>query len=322
MAVQALQNQFAPEAVDPKDNFQIPSKRGLLSAAEIEALLRPDVPEPQTLPAEQPVPCEAYQLAESADADDDVQLKEDADHLASRLTLALRSACRVDAATRVTRAVQVPLSELADCHVNAFILILFGNAAGMQVAALTLDEKVAIRIIDQACGGDATVSVSRALTHLDVAILSEILTPIAAMLDPSFTVTCVEMETSAAFALLPPGKAMLAEMICEVGGQPGKAAYARLVDPPRPSIESHKAVTDGGHFQTIVTARLASLTVPISRLNDLKPGAFLLLGVPTDQPIELLAGDHRADVVAEGRIGRKGYKVAIKVTNRIGVKTS
>ena len=71
-------------------------------------------------------------------------------------------------------------------------------------------------------------------------------------------------------------------------------------------------------LMTDLTARIASLNVPVSQLSDLKAGSILLLGLPTDQPVELLSGGHKGEVVAEGDIGRRGNKVAVRITRRKG----
>jgi flagellar motor switch/type III secretory pathway protein FliN len=67
----------------------------------------------------------------------------------------------------------------------------------------------------------------------------------------------------------------------------------------------------------LLTARVASLSVPLSRLTDLTAGSTLLLGVPADQPVELLSGGRDGPVVAEAQIGRKGNKMALRISRRV-----
>ncbi|MEO1554335.1 MAG: FliM/FliN family flagellar motor C-terminal domain-containing protein, partial [Pseudomonadota bacterium] len=67
----------------------------------------------------------------------------------------------------------------------------------------------------------------------------------------------------------------------------------------------------------ILTARLASLTVPLSRLTELKAGSTLLLGLPADQPVELLSGGRDGKPVFEGAMGRKSNQMAVKLTKRL-----
>ena len=44
--------------------------------------------------------------------------------------------------------------------------------------------------------------------------------------------------------------------------------------------------------------------------------AALLLGLPADQPVELLTGGRDGAVVAEGEIGRKGNRMAVRINRR------
>lgn len=316
MALQSVQNRFMPEPADTDQEFQIPSKRGLLTPEEIEALLRPDLPEPEvpSPSVQETVPFPVQEQSETSKSDLANPLVEDAARLAARLTLALRSACQIDASTRIAGAVTAPLTDLVAQHNGELVLVLFCDEADQQVAGLTLDGVLAAQLIDQVCGGGGLQGTPRKLTRLDQNILEAVLKPLAPMLDPSFSIGCVEVNKTAAEALLPPDQAVLADMLCEIGGSRGKAVFAVLTDPIGPDKSSERAQHEAGHFKTIVTARLASLKVPVARLSDLKPGSVLLLGVPADQPVELLSGDHKGQVVAEGSIGRKGTKIAVKVT--------
>ncbi len=73
---------------------------------------------------------------------------------------------------------------------------------------------------------------------------------------------------------------------------------------------------DGGALSATLTVRVASLAVPLSKLSGLKPGATLLLGVPADQPIELISGGDGGIKVAEAEIGRRGGRIALRITRR------
>ncbi|MEO1190061.1 MAG: FliM/FliN family flagellar motor switch protein, partial [Pseudomonadota bacterium] len=76
-------------------------------------------------------------------------------------------------------------------------------------------------------------------------------------------------------------------------------------------------IANAAPVTAIATARLASLSVPLSRVTALKAGSTLLLGLPPDQPVELLSGGRQGTPAYEGRMGRKGDKVAIKVTKKL-----
>ena len=157
----------------------------------------------------------------------------------------------------------------------------------------------------------------RALTKLDVKILEEVLAPLAPVLDPAFSIAGVELNRSAAHALLPPGKAILAELSCSVMGIGGKASFARLSTSMIDEDAASSAPPAASHLITQLTARIARLNVSVSNLSDLKAGSVLLLGLPTDQPVELLSGGHDGHVIAEGDVGRRGNKMAIRVTRKI-----
>jgi len=297
------------------DNFRVPTGRGVLSAEEIEALLRPDIPEDAFEPPKQVV---LHGMAELENQPAFDALEDDAAALAARMTLSLRRACLVPAIVTVKKASQAPLSHLVSQYDGEPVLVLFSDQGGAQVAGLTLDRAVAVMIIDRACGGSANLPPAmsqRTLSTLDKSILEEVLRPLAKALDPAFSVACIEANRTAAHALLPPGKAILAELSCQIDGVIGKAAFARLA-----SETAHTARIDGdiamGKMMTSLTARIASLNVPISRLSDLKAGSVLLLGLPTDQPVELLSGGHQGEVIAEGDVGRKGNRIAVRITKR------
>lgn len=297
------------------DNFRVPTGRGVLSAAEIEALLRPDIPADAF---EEPKTVSPHALNQLENNPATHALEDDAAALAARMTLSLRRACQVEAALTVKGASHAPLSHLVSQYSGDPVLILFSDRSGMQVAGLTLDRLLALTIIDHACGGGAHISggaSGRKLSTLDKSILEEVLRPLASALDPDFSIAFIEANRSAAHALLPPGKAMLAELSCRISGIEGKAAFARL----NAAATLTLTCPEQGNLRcvmTSLTARIASLNVPVSRLADLKAGSILLLGLPTDQPVELLSGGHQGQVVAEGDVGRKGNRIAIRITKR------
>ncbi|MEM9225982.1 MAG: FliM/FliN family flagellar motor C-terminal domain-containing protein, partial [Pseudomonadota bacterium] len=63
----------------------------------------------------------------------------------------------------------------------------------------------------------------------------------------------------------------------------------------------------------VLTARIARLSVPLSRLTNLKAGSTLLLGLPADQPVEVLSGGRDGPVAFEGEVGRKGNRMAVRI---------
>ncbi len=306
-----------PEGIKSGDNFKVPTGRGVLSAAEIEALLRPDIPEDAF---EEPKSVEPLVPAQLEAGPQLNKLLEDAGALASRLTLCLRKTCQLETVLRVETARHAPLSHLVSQHKGDPVLIMFADASGMLRAGLMLDHNIATLIVERAYGGTSAqplLSGPHKLSRLDIKILEEVLQPLAAVLDPSFKIAGIETDRSAAHALLPPGKAMLAELNCVMAGTQGRASFARMTPTPV-KTEISEPEKSMSRLMTDLTARIASLNVPVSQLSDLKAGSILLLGLPTDQPVELLSGGHKGEVVAEGDIGRRGNKVAVRITRRKG----
>ena len=316
-----LKPKFGDQLTPPDlegDNFSVPTGRGVLTAAEIAALLRPDIAEDEF---EDPKEVSSHELDVFDDTSTNSQtdLIDDAATLAARMTLSLRRACQVSAIVSVKGARHAPLSYLVSQYQGEPVLILLSDQSGMQVAGLTLDRHLVMAIIDRACGGGhrtRPTAIVHDLTALDEMILEDVLRPLARTLDPGFTIACIEFNRTAAHALLPPGKAMLAELSCQIDGVVGKAAFARLTQQPVLEGETTHGTASSAALETSLTARIASLNVPVSRLSNLKAGSMLLLGLPTDQPVELLSGGHQGKVVAEGDVGRKGNRVAVRITKR------
>ncbi|MEO1643287.1 MAG: FliM/FliN family flagellar motor C-terminal domain-containing protein, partial [Pseudomonadota bacterium] len=96
---------------------------------------------------------------------------------------------------------------------------------------------------------------------------------------------------------------------------PGLATSLRVIKRHIPSIPVAPVIEqDRLPVTALLTARLARLSVPLSRITSLKAGSTLLLGLPPDQPVEVLSGDRDGPVVMEGSVGRRGNKIAVKVT--------
>ena len=99
---------------------------------------------------------------------------------------------------------------------------------------------------------------------------------------------------------------------------PGLHSELAVIQSSLPIAETSQetAHTSSVPVTAVLTARLANLTVPLSRITELKAGATLLLGLPADQPVELMSGGLDGQPVFEGRMGRKSNKVAVKITKR------
>ncbi|MEL7130375.1 MAG: FliM/FliN family flagellar motor switch protein [Pseudomonadota bacterium] len=295
------------------DNFTVPTARGVLTAAEIEMLLRPDDLE-RSAPAPSAVsdkPIEPFD-AGSADGED----LADAKALTARLTLGLRTACQIDGFFEASGVATGPFDRLAMGIAPAPVTVLFQDSDGNLVAGLALAEGLAKALIDVACGGipvsTARPERPRSFSSLDRLLIERVLQPLAAFVDPAYSIACIETDLIAAQAMMPPNATKIAELQADVNGVGGKAAFARIdsdtAEVPAPAEKKEQTIA------AILTARIASLQVPVSRLANLKAGSTLLLGLPTDQPVELLSGGRSGPLAATGDVGRQGNKIAVRLT--------
>lgn len=306
----------APKSVVYDGVRPLPSKRGMLSQAEIEALLRPDLSDLEA--SDKPSP----KVVELPTADTktrsapvaDFQLEDD-EAIASALTLALRRDCALEAgATVKTAAFGRARDALAQTGAG-WASLFFSDDQERIVAVLALDPVTCAAIISIACGAPRSAGrpETQALTYLDAALLEGLLKPVARAIGEGLTLARVETEAEFASALAPPGQVRTTTLTLATPHGAGAAMLCRTSDArpagPRPDA-SPPSVT------ALLTARIASLSVPVSRLADLKPGATLLLGLPADQPVELLSGGREGRLAAEGQIGRKGGRIAIRL-NRV-----
>ena len=289
------------------ENFRVPTARGVLSAAEIAALLRPDIPEDAFNPPETVAPRPIFDFEVGGEG---TLLTGDAQTLAAEMTLALRKHCGIDAVLALRTASHSPMSQIVSLHAQSAVLILFRDRVGLQNAGLTLDAGLASALVSVACGGAPVAETNRPLSALDGRILEHMLAPLAEAIDPSFQIVGVETDRSAAFAMLPPGKAMLADLSCQLGPVAGRMIFARIQEKQPTSDPQVPAPA----ISATVTARIASISVPISKLSGLMPGSVLRLGLPKDQPVELLSGGRDGPVIAEGEIGRKGNHMALRIS--------
>ena len=304
-----------PPKLDPER--PLPTARGVLSAAEIEALLRPDLPEPA--PVSETVNKDVPDFAETSRED-----RERAERLMARLSLCLRRESELPLALSVNgMSRQAWRRGLPDPGTGAAFLV-FGDNEGNVEAVVCIAGALAAGLVDAACGAEpelVSAARPRGLTEIDVRLLSRLFEPVARLL-PGGELLCVETRRAFALALMPPGEAHVIDLGAEVDGLSG-AAHVLLGDWPTPPQAGIKAPLAGEQvprgpdgLMALLTARIASLSVPVSRLSDLKPGDTLLLGVPADEPVQLLSGGRDGALVAEGEVGRKGLRMAVRVRQR------
>ena len=329
------------EASEPKAAFT--TSRGRLSAAEIEALLRPDLsdmgPEPgKTADAPQSITPREITTFETDNKQAKTAQPQDmreARRLAARLSLALRRDCGLKAAATPTLSCKTSFSEALGTPGKGSAIACYAGPDGEIAAMLVLSPPLTDTLIDTACGGQAAPGgrpTKRALTPMDAALLEGLVRPLGSAIAGGLTFARVETDPDFAAALAPPVEALVIALDVRVGGQvlPAvlilsdddlfetaqavEAPASLLADIQRPG--QIQPISGAAAVTAVLTARIASLSVPLSQLSDLKAGSTLLLGVPADQPVELLSGGREGVTAAEGRIGRKGGKMAVRITRK------
>lgn len=296
------------------------SSRAKLSKAEIEALLRPDLPENlDEEPAEQSTEREYIDFdTPPAGQPNDADMT-DARAIAAAISLGFRQDCRLPAAARVTGIQSADFSEVFAGSTQGSACLFFKNDSRQIVCALSLSATLTTSLIDMACGGEGEVGglSGRALTTIDGEMLSSLLSPIAPSLGIGYALARTEIDARFASAMTPPGMAEIIDLSVTLSGVEAPARLAILHEASAPAQSTPAQGLPSADFAiAMLTARIASLSVPVSSLSNLKPGAMLKLGIPADQPVELLSGGRDGVVAAEGEIGRKGNAIAVRVTRR------
>ena len=289
----------------------LPNVRSVLSADEIEALLRPDLSD-MDAPAP-PASVERKPLPALTTPDRDMEVVR---RLTAGLSLALRRDCDLDAVVRPLGVRRAPFAEAAETFGQSAALC-FANGEGAVVAMLALDNAAAGRLVELACGGRADLSrtSARPLTPMGADIVQSVLAPAATVFGIGASLVRVESRAEYAMALAPSGEARIVDLIFTLANTESRAT---LIVSDAIGATGKPAATDHADVTAVLTARLASLSVPASRLSRLKPGETLLLGLPPDQPVSLLSGGRDGKLAAEGDIGRKGAQMAVRVTRKVG----
>ena len=97
--------------------------------------------------------------------------------------------------------------------------------------------------------------------------------------------------------------------------QEGKFFYGRRGGPTHWALaEALTELEPGAAGTYLFPSGVAAISCAL--LAVLKPGDTLLLGLPADEPIQLLSGGRMGHVAAEGELGRKGNRMAVRVTKR------
>ena len=317
----AWQMDAGPDAADAEneEDYVFPTPRGVLSAAEIEALLRPNTQQPalETPQNVVPKPSPSFDApAEPVPAQIDDQDRV----LGARLSRALGEGTGLKAGVIAAQSATLLSADLAGLlNGKSAAVACIGPKDGDIRALICLPAALADAIIAKACGARGStgrIGDGWTLSAIDCALLEQLLVPFGPVLGPDMVLQSIETDVPYVSGLLPAHEVSVSEFSIEAPGLHSDLAVIRaddLFDRETPS----PVVPESAPITAIATARLARLSVPLSRVTALKAGSTLLLGLPADQPVELLSGDRDGTPAYEGRMGRKGDKVAVKITKRL-----
>ena len=310
-----------PAALDPERPF--PTGRGVLTADEIEALLRPDLPEPPRAPVTRP-----RDVPDLTPVDEPRLSQEMAERLTARMGLTVHQATGLGLAFDVLETRQTAMRVALPVPETGAAYACFASADGDVAAVLCLSAFAASTLVDASCGASAATLKSvrpRLLTEIDTALLGRALAPLASLL-PGTTLQCLESRAAFTLSILPPGEGIVLDLSLRLDTVSACASLVladhmaeQLVGRLGPSKADPATPISGerrGELTALLTARIASLSVPVSRLANLTPGDTLLLGLPADEPVQLLSGGRDGLVAAEGEVGRKGKRMAVRIRRR------
>jgi hypothetical protein len=290
--------------------FKVPTTRGILSKAEIEALLRPNLPkinEAESAP-EQVAPVEFGNDFQSPVAEPD----EDTRRIAARLSLlfghvaGLKTVIRAQSSSACD-SIEVSLGTVGG---PSSVYACFAPDEGDIAHVMVIPAAFAERLISFACGGRSGTQVTnRALSAIDCALLEQLIAPLSKAFAPDCRLTCIETDASYTASILARDHGQHRAFSVQSDNGSTSLDLFSLAG-PRPASSGDRQKTP---MTALLTARIATLSVPVSRLSQMKPGDTLLLGLPADQPVELLSGGRDGVPAFEGEIGRKGDRMAIRI---------
>lgn len=306
--------------LESEDDYQFPTARGVLSAEEIEALLRPTLP--QGALEEPPIAPESItpkQTENFSDAAAPEPYSPASQAQAARMAMALGKGTGIKAAISPSQFATVERSALVGMlHGKSSAVACLGMSESDIRVLVCLPPKLADAIIAKACGGSgATGRIGNGwtLSAIDCVLLEQLLEPIAEAVRPGLQLQTIETDMPFVANLLPVQYVKITEFAVEAAGLHSELAVIQGDWGEHGETET-RAPEQSAPVTALATARLARLSVPLSRITALKAGSTLLLGLPPDQPVELLSGGRDGTPAYEGQMGRKGNKVAIKISKK------
>lgn len=310
-----------PPKKAPPEDFKLPTPRGVLSKAEIEALLRPQLP---TINDDEAPVSEADEPVERPLEDLPQVQPEEARRMAARLSLTLAQMSGLKTAVQARSQARFHgfrNTQTGRSNAPGAAFLCF-SAAGQDVTHLLhVPPNLADALITQTCGGvprSLDGRGHRELSAIDCALIAQLAAPLRSLFGgEDVQLTGVETGVDYAAALLPAdtGEEFLFDV--RFAGQSAVMSLIRLPHQVRAESQNETGEPRRKPVTALLTARIATLSVPVSRLSGLKPGDTLLLGVPADQPVELLSGGRDGAPAFEGEIGRKGGQMAVRVRRAV-----
>ncbi len=304
------------QAKPGNDDFRMPNTRNVLSKDEIEALLRPNLPKINEQEAPADVPSEPFtRELESGPAQ-----SAEGKRLAARLTLlfaqatGLKASFRYSSSKRFERFGQRYAANEASMPPS---YLCFGNSEEAVTHVLEVPASLCNSLVTHACGGAADLSgdvtTQRQLSAIDCALLEQLLSPLRGALGSDVQLLGVETDQEYVGSLVSEGAGESLAFDVYLGHARTELHLSVMEDAVISQTAPQAPSAGKRPVSVLLTARMASLSVPVSRLSGLKQGDTLLLGLPADQPIELLSGGRDGVPAFEGDVGRKGSNMAVRI---------
>lgn len=304
-----------------EEDHVFPTARGVLSAAEIEALLRPETLKDKAVPPPTPESIEPKDtpVFEDVPVRADTAASEHYRVLGARMSRALAVGTGLKAAVTLSDAATIARTDLAGLlQGKSSAIACLGPSENDIHALVCLPPTLSDAIIAKACGARGStgrIGDGWTLSAIDCALLEQLLAPLGEVVGEDLKLQTIETDVPYVCSLLSSTEVAIGDFAVEAPGLHTELAVIQSNLPTKTqSLEA--AQSSPVPVTAVLTARLASLTVPLSRITELKAGATLLLGLPADQPVELLSGGRDGQPAFEGRMGRKSNKVAVKITKR------
>jgi flagellar motor switch protein FliM len=307
-------NVSAPPLLPAADDFKLPTARGILSREEIQALLRPDLPKINSNADDGP------DFQRDFDKQNDGVDEREGQKIAARFSRAFGQHASLKAAVSLSSVSGFKSKSALSRdtkHEAGGAFAVFCDEEGDVTHVVCLSAALNDQLIANACGAlsfDHVDTSARALSVIDCALIEQFMAPFAGLLGKGLSLVGIEMDPAYVMSLLSSGSGTRYEMDVRVGASKSRAALWSLTDDRMPEVAQLALPRPASRTGTaLLTARIATLSVPVSRVASLKAGDTLLLGLPADQPVQLLSGGRDGAVAFEGDIGRKGDRIAVRV---------